>query len=214
MVRLRFLPLLVVFFLAACAATPLKAPEVSAEDLFRQAEQAAKGSDPERAQKLLDRIRDDFPFSKFAAEAELLGADMAFSQGTWEEAAAAYKTFEDQHPSHPKAPYALYRRGLAQMALSRPPDRDQTATRNAAEAFQKLLYASPNGEFSADAKRRLADMRSRLAAHELTVVQFYLRKGQHDAALERLRAAVREYPDTPQREEAASLLRQVEGDRN
>lgn len=214
MVRLRYLTLLSALFLAACAGTTAKLPETSVEDLYHQAEQATKGSDPERAQKLLDRIRDEFPFSKFAAEAELLGADLAFSQEKFEEAAAAYKTFEDQHPSHPKALYALYRRGLAQMALSRPADRDQTATRKAAEAFQKLLYASPDGEFSADAKRRLAEARSTLASHELSVAQFYLKKKNRDAAAERLRAVVGEYPDTPQREEAAKLLLQLQDGRN
>lgn len=212
MVRLRFLSLSLVLalFLAACAGTTANLPDTSAEELYRQAQQATKDSDPERAQKFLDRIRDEFPFSKFAAEAELLGADLAFSQEKFEEAAAAYRTFEEQHPSHPRALYALYRRGLAHMALSRPPDRDQTATRKAAEAFQKLLYASPDGEFSADAKRRLAEARSTLAAHELSVAQFYLRKENRDAAVERLRVVVGEYPDTPQREEAANLLVQLE----
>jgi outer membrane protein assembly factor BamD len=214
MVRLRILPLVLALLLAACAGTAPNLTESSAEELYRQAEQAAKKEDYERAQKLLDRIRDDFPFSKFAVEAELLGADVAFSREKWEEAAAAYRSFEDQHPTHPKALYALYRRGLAQMALGRPPDRDQTATRNAADAFQKLLYASPDGEFSADARKRLAELRATLAAHELAVAQFYLKKAQRDAALERLRAVVRDYPDTPQREEAASLLKQLEAGGN
>lgn len=211
MVRSRLLPLLLVLLCAGCAGTTANLPDTSAEDLYRQAEQAVKAGQAEPARKLLDRIRDEFPFSKFAAEAELLGADLAFSQEKWEEASAAYQTFQDQHPSHPRALYALYRRGLSQMELSRPPDRDQTATRNTAAAFQKLLYASPSGEYSAEAKRRLGEARSTLAAHELAVAQFYLRKDQRDAAQERLRAVVSEYPDTPQRQEAEVLLRRLGG---
>lgn len=201
--------LLLAALLAACAgARP--APEPSAESIYRQAEKAVAARDTQEAQKFLDRVRDEFPFSRYAVDAELLGADLAFGDQKYEEASTAYRAFEEQHPTHPKALYALFRRGLALRELSRPADRDQTATRGAAEAFQKLLNASPQGEFAADARKYLADARSRLAGHELFVAKFYLGRKQPSAALERLRTVAREYADTPEREEAAGLLRSLE----
>ena len=203
---------LFILLLSACAGVQENKTETTPEALYAEAQAEAKNKAYERAQKILERIRDDFPFSKVAVDAELLGADLAFEQEKFEEATAAYKSFEDLHPTHPQVPYAVYRRGLAQWALSRPEDRDQTATRGAAEAFQRLLHANPEGPHSAEAKQKLAEARSRLAAHELYVASFYLRREQPDAARVRLETLLKDYPDAPQREEAARLLAQVDAD--
>lgn len=204
--------LLLALLLSACAGVQENKSETTPEVLYAEAQAEAKDKEYERAQKILDRIRDDFPFSKVAVEAELLGADLAFDQEKFEEATAAYKAFEDLHPTNPRVSYAVFRRGLAQMALSRPEDRDQTATHGAAEAFQRLLHASPDGPYAAEARQKLAVARGRLAAHELYVASFYLRREQPDAARLRLETLLKDYPDTPQRGEAARLLARLEGE--
>ena len=54
MIRVRLLFLTLLLLGAACAGAP-PAPELSAEELYRQAEQAVEARDAETAQKLLDR---------------------------------------------------------------------------------------------------------------------------------------------------------------
>ena len=204
---------LLLFFLTTllfgCAGGQKRAP-IPPEELYRQAQEAVEDYDFKQAQDLLDRIRDEYPFSKYAAEAELLGADMAFRDNRFEEAAASYRSFEELHPTHPKVPYAIYRRGMAYLEISHPADRDQTASRNAAEAFQKLLNAYPNSEYAAEAREHLTEMRSRLAAHELYVARYYVRKKKYSAALSRLHELVKTYPDAPERDEALSLALEVQ----
>ncbi len=180
------------------------------DQLYRQARIAVEKHRYERAKEIIDRIRDDFPFSRYAAEAELLEADMAFDQEKFEEAAAAYRSFEELHPTHPRVAYAVYRRGLAYAGMVEPPDRDQTATRNALEAFQKLLRAYPGSEFAADARARVKELRTRLAEHEMYVARYYLRRKLYDAALGRLQELIRSYPDTPLRDEALALALQIQ----
>lgn len=206
----RSVPLVLLAALLWGCAAGQQRPNLPPEDLFRMAQEAAEDRDLPEAQKLLDQIRDEYPFSRFAAEAELLSADMAYGDKRYEEAAAAYRSFEELHPTHPKVPYALYRRGMAYLEISHPPDRDQSATRDAAEAFQKLLFAHPDSEYAPEARRLLDEMRSRLAAHELYVARYYLRRDQYSAALSRLQTLVQDYPDAPERDDALQLALQIQ----
>jgi outer membrane protein assembly factor BamD len=204
----RFLGIIALLLVCACAGRQLK-PDMTAEEIYQAAQAEVEKRDYDEAQKLFDRIRDEYPFSKFAVEAELLAADSAFRQEKWEEAAASYRSFEELHPTHPSVAYAIYRRGLAQMKLASPDDRDQTATRKALEAFQKLLNAYPGSEYASEARLKLEEARFSLAAHELYVAQYYARKKEYDAALARLRDLVRDYPDTPHRDEALRLATEI-----
>ncbi|MBI5441687.1 MAG: outer membrane protein assembly factor BamD [Deltaproteobacteria bacterium] len=209
MKRARILCFCLLALLGACAA-PKKVPTAPPEDLYRQAVKAIEKSDWAEAQRLLDHIRDESPFSNYAVEAELLSADSLFKQEKWEEAAGAYKTFTELHPTHPKAAYAQYNRGLAYLKLAQKEDRDQTGTRNAAEAFQKLLNAYPASEFTEDARKRLAQARETLASHELHVARYYVRRKKYDAAVERIQVLLRNYPDAAVVPEAWKLVAELE----
>jgi len=195
--------------LTACAGRKWQA-DAPPEALYRLAQEAVEDHDFDEAKNLLEQIRDQYPFSRYAVDAELLDADVLFREEKYEEAAAAYRSFEELHPTHPQAPYALYRRGLAYEEMTYPADRDQTATHNAVEAFQKLLYADPNSEYAPEARKRLGALRERLAAHELYVAKYYIRRDQIDAALQRLQGLVQEYPEAPQRDEALRLALELQ----
>ncbi|GAB4257532.1 outer membrane protein assembly factor BamD [Deferrisoma sp.] len=207
---LRFLLCLAVAgFLAGCWGAQ-RLEDLSPAELYTRAQEAVEKYRYEEAQELIDRIRDDHPFSKFATEAELLEADMLYRQEKYEEAAAAYRGFEELHPTHPKVPYALFRRGMSYYEISEPPDKDQTPTHRALEAFQKLLYAHPKSEYAAEAQEKVRELRERLAAHEMYVARFYLRKKRYAAALERLQGLVQAYPESPLRDEALQLALQIQ----
>ncbi len=206
---LTVLALCATLLVAACAGSAPRS-ELGPDDLYAQAAEALEKKRYEKARELADRIRDDHPFSRFAVEAELLLADTAFREDKFEEAAAAYRSFEELHPTHPRVPYALFWRGAAYVNQSLPPGRDQTATRLAAEAFQKLLYAYPGSEFDGRARELIQEMRSKLAGHELKVARYYAKERQYRAALQRLAAVARDYPDTPEGAAAAELSRDLE----
>ncbi len=197
-----------VALLSGCAGRQLQ-PEAPPEQLYAAAEQAIAEEDYDLAREALDRIRDEFPFSAQAVDAELLAADMAYQEEKFEEAAALYRSFEELHPTHPKVPYALFQRGLSYLELSQPPERDQSQTRNAAEALQKLLYAYPKSAYADQARDRLVEVRLRLAQHEMHVARYYIRRKKLQAALGRLQGLVADYPDTALRAEAEELAADV-----
>lgn len=202
-----------ILMLSACASTQ-EVEKLTAEELHSRANAAVKEGDFKDAEELIDRLRDEFPFSDLVASVELLAADIKFEKEDYEEAAAAYGAFEDLHPTHPKVPYAIYRRGKAYLEVSLAYDRDQSAVVRANEAFQKLIYAFPETDYAADARKHLEDVHSRLAAHELYVAKFYIRKKEFDAALGRLKFLVDKYPQTPMADEALVLVQEIGAKRN
>jgi len=206
--HLRALTATVLLLVSACAGGDRLAG-IPPDQLYAMAEAAGADKDYEDAHEILDRIRDDHPFSRFAVEAELLAADLKFADKQFEEAAALYRSFEQLHPTHSRVAYTIYRRGLAYWNLSRPAGRDQAPTRSAAEAFQKLLYGYAGSEYAAPAREQLALARSRLAAHEIHVGRYYLRRNRYAAALGRLEGVIQEFPDVPEQTEARQLAQEA-----
>lgn len=166
------------------------------DTLYREAEAKVADRDFQEARDLLSQLRERYPFSPQAVEAELLAADIEFDSENYEAAAAAYKAFEDQHPFHRNLDRAIFRRAECQARRMDGEDRDQAPARSAADTFRRLLEARPDSPYAPEARRRLAEVRETLAAHELYVVRYYLRRDAFDAALERLATLAREYPES------------------
>lgn len=206
--------LLACLIVALVALTACSRPKLSADmppdQLYQRALDAMADEDWREAREILEKIQDDHPFSRYAVEAELLEADLAYDQKQYQEAAAAYRSFEELHPTHPKVSYALFRRGMSYMKMSMSKDRDQTATRNAVEAFEKLLYAYPESDYAATGSDELTEARARLAAHELYVARYYVRRHKVEAAIERLQYLVQRYPDSPSTDEALKLALELQ----
>src|SRR5260221_6468210 len=65
------------------------------------------------ATRYFEVVRTNFPYSQFAALADLALADMNYERDDYAAAASAYQDFVKSHPSHAKADYAAFRVGLS-----------------------------------------------------------------------------------------------------
>ena len=135
---------------------------------------------------LFEYVRANFPYSQYAALAELALADMAYDRDDYAQAAAAYQDFVKAHPSHPKADYAAFRVGFSYYQ-DKPSDwwflppsyeRDQTPVKQALDAWNKFVLNYPKSELVTRARDLLTDCRQRLMAHDRYVAGFYQK---HDA---------------------------------
>src|SRR5436305_4595321 len=88
---------------AGCAGTPVD--ENDPASLFKDAESDIQSDHYQIAVEKLRSIKNKFPYSKYALDAQLRIADVYFLEESYAEAAAAYETFKDLHPKHEKAGY-------------------------------------------------------------------------------------------------------------
>jgi len=161
--------------LTRCASTPKSVND--AEGLYEQGETALKD---ENYLTALDRFRDvknRFPYSPKAVEAELRIADTYFAQESYIEAEAAYEIFREMHPTHRNADYVQFRIGLS-FYYQIPSDtaRDLTAAYRAVDAFDLIFIRYPSSKYLVDAKKYVMESRKKLAEHENYVANFYFQR--------------------------------------
>ena len=186
---------LLLTLLCACASSkesvditkPITGAEASnAAKAYERGMQEKKDQNPMEATRFFEYVRNNFPYSQYAALAQLAIADMAFERDDWSQAATQYQDFVKSHPSHPKADYAAYRTGLAYFndrasdVFILPPshEKDQAPLRQALESLNKFVSSYPKSEYIPKAQAMIGDCRELLAAHERYVAEFYWKREQ------------------------------------
>ena len=150
-------------------------------------------------------VKNKYPFSKYAAYAELRIADTHFAEEKYAEAVSAYRIFLRGHPTHPEVErgYVNFRICVAYVhqmpddwALAPPAyEKDQSTAQDALRELRDFVERFPKSRYLARARRRLHSVLRRLADHELYVARFYLDRDKPRAAAGRLEGLLQEYPE-------------------
>ncbi|WP_225072952.1 outer membrane protein assembly factor BamD [Desulfuromonas sp. CSMB_57] len=203
------LSLLLLLILVAGCASKTAPVGSSAQDFFRQGEEAMAKGRYREAVTAFGEARQIFESAELNRRADLNIAEAHFLDKEYVEAAAAYENFLKQYPGSAEAARVMYRLGMSYFNQILSMDRDQTATQSALVTFESLLRLYPNAPEAAEATARIQACREQLAAHELYVGRFYLKMARHQAAIGRLQKLLKDYPDYPGRSEAYLLLGQA-----
>ena len=142
------------------------------------------------------KLKDRYPYSKYAILAELKIADAMYLKGNYLEAQAAYQDFEQLHPRNEAVPYVIYQQGMCYFNLIAGPDRDQTPTVRSIQTFTRLADSFPESRYAAMALARITEAQNSLAGHEFNVGEFYYNSREYKAAMGRFVSLVKNYPDT------------------
>ena len=180
----------------------------SAEEIFEKGKAEIDAQNYEDAAKIFEELGKLHPYSKLAADAELLAGDCYYKKGKYDEAISSYEIFVKTRPTHAKVPYALYMIGLINYDRMAIVGRDQDATVTALSYFEELCVRFPESEYVKDAKKRIAVLRDQQAGKEIYVARYYQRHRNYAAAIGRLNAIIENYADTAHAPEA--MLRLVE----
>lgn len=179
---LNIITVLLLFTFISCAS---KRPEgtTEAEVLFKEAKDLISKSRYIQATEKLNSIRSQYPYSFYATHAELLQADILFSQENYLEAAAAYQLFKDFHPKYNELGYVIHR--ISESYYRQLPDtfdRDLSAGVEAIKYYHELLQSYPNTEFTKDAQERITQIENMLEKKEIYIADFYFKTKDYLAA--------------------------------
>ena len=194
---------------SGCAGKPVDDSDPAS--LLADAEEEIKSDHYQIAIEKLRTIKNKFPYSKYALEAQLRVADVLFMQESFAEAAASYETFRDLHPRHEKVGYAMFR--VAKSYFKDIPDpisRDLTSAQKAVDAYNEYLKRFPTAPEATEAKEDLASSRKVLAEKELYIGNFYFKRDYLDSAKPRYEKIVSKYPETDAARQAREKLVQIE----
>lgn len=191
--------------MAACASTQnQKQPTTYAEVVERRFQSAERDF---KSGRFLDAIRkyntisNKYPYSRYAALAELRIGDAYFAQEQYASAVEQYRNFIQLHPRHERRTYAHFRVAMAFYELMpdnwffAPPayERDLAKTKDAARELRLFVRNYPDSDYTERAQKLLAQTRRRLADHEFYVAKFYLDRDNYKAASMRLTYLLKNY---------------------
>src|SRR5256885_4744237 len=188
----------------------------SAERLYGEAKDSMSSRDWAKAIKYLEMLQARFPYGRYAQQAQLEVAYAQWKDGERASAIAAADRFIKLYPNHPNVDYAWYLKGLVNFNelagvlswLTTPDmsDRDPKASREGFLAFKEVVMRFPESRYAEDSAARMRYLVNALAANEVHVARYYIKRGAYLAAANRVQFAIRNYPQAPAIEEAVYLL--------
>ncbi|MGW8302407.1 MAG: outer membrane protein assembly factor BamD [Desulfobacterales bacterium] len=182
----------------------------TAQELAWEGMDAYENGKYSKAIEKFQKLKDYYPFSKYAILAELKIADAHYQREEYEEAVFAYENFEQLHPRNEAIPYVIYQIGRCYYDQIGTPDRDQTSAQKALEAFQRLVKQFPKDQYSTRAAEHIKTAQKSLAGHAYVVGVFYYNTKHYKAALNRFMTIISDYPDVGYHQKALEYIAKCE----
>ena len=194
--------------ISACSSNDKKEfTENSETGFYESAMKASKSRNYSTAVELLEELESRYPFGRYSEQAQLELIYAYYKTSDYEATRSASNRFIRLHPQHNKLDYVYYLKGLAAYHQNRDildrflkidlSQRDMGAARESLVDFGILLNRYPDSQYADEARARMIHLRNLLAAHEVHVARYYLKRKAYIAAANRGRFVLENYPRTP-----------------
>ncbi|AMY68463.1 outer membrane protein assembly factor BamD [Frigidibacter mobilis] len=196
--------------LAACGGgRPKEIPieDLSAEQIYQKAEFELENSrKPDEAARLFSEIERLYPYSEWAKRALIMQAFAFHSDRDYENSRAAAQRYIEFYPAEEDAAYAQYLLALSYYDQIDDVGRDQGLTFQALQALRVVIEQYPDSEYARSAMLKFDLAFDHLAAKEMEIGRYYLKRGHYTAAINRFRVVVEEFQTTTHTPEALHRL--------
>ncbi len=210
MKRLIAICLILPMLFAGCAWFEKPREDKPAQELIRDGMDAYDEGNYKEAIKSFEKLRDWYPFSKYAILAELKIADAYYNLEAYADAVFSYEEFERLHPRNEAIPYVIYRIGRSHFNRIDTIDRDQTTAAKALETYDRLISQFPDDPHANMAGADKIICYKSMAGHDYYVGEFYYKSKHYKAALLRFKAVLTSYPDVGYHQKALLLIANCE----
>jgi outer membrane protein assembly factor BamD len=174
--------------------------------IYGQAEQMVNKGDYEEAARQYEQVDINHPYSQEARRSIVMASYAYYKAGKYDDAVSAADRYLTLHPGTQESDLAQNIIAMSYYDQVLDPKRDQTYARRALAAYDKLLQRYPNSRYAGEASNRARVLRDLIAASEMQVGRYYLRRDNYLAAINRFRTVVTEYQTTEQVQEALIRL--------
>lgn len=183
--------------------------QLTAEQIYEKGEyQLEVAKRPKDALHYFQEVERLYPYSDWAKRALIMEAYSNHQAKNYEEARGAAQRFLDFYPGDEDAAYAQYLMALSYYDQIDEVGRDQGLTFQALQAMRTVIEQYPNSEYAKSAMLKFDLAFDHLAAKEMEIGRYYLKRGNYTAAINRFRTVVQDFQTTTHTAEA--LLRLTE----
>src|SRR6267154_2341129 len=180
--------------------------EKPVDDLYNKAMDELVEERYATAAKTLQDVESQHPYSVWATKGQLMAAYALYEAGSYGEAIIAADRFIQLHPGHRDIAYAYYLKAISYYVQIVDVGRDQKTTELALKALDDVVRRFPDSKYARDAKLKLDFTRDHLAGKEMEIGRYYLKRGQHLAAMNRFKRVIENFQTTTHVPEALERL--------
>ena len=178
----------------------------SAKEIYDLAEDRLAKNRPQDAAKYFSEIERLYPYSEWAKRGLIMQAFAFHKDRDYPNSRAAAQRFIDFYPADEDAAYAQYLLALSFYDQIDEIGRDQGLTFQALQALRTVIERYPDTEYARSSILKFDLAFDHLAAKEMEIGRYYLRKGHFTAAINRFRVVVEDFQTTSHTPEALHRL--------
>ncbi len=179
----------------------------SAEQIFQRGEHELETSPkPTEAARYFGEVERLYPYSEWAKRALIMQAFAYHKARDYENSRASAQRFIDFYPADQDAAYASYLLALSYYDQIDEVGRDQGLTYQALQALRVVIEQYPDSEYARSAVLKFDLAFDQLAAKEMEIGRYYLKRGNYTAAINRFRVVVEQFQTTTHTAEALHRL--------
>lgn len=202
------LSLAAALLLASCGRS---APERDLEgypaaEIYERAEYAISQSNFDDAARIFGEVERLYPYSDWAKRALIMQAFSHHRDREYDSARVAAQRFLDFYPADKDAAYAQYLLALSYYDQIDDVGRDQGLTFQALQALRVVIERYPDSEYARSAILKFDLAFDHLAAKEMEIGRYYLKRKHFTSATNRFRVVVEQFQTTQHTPEALHRL--------
>lgn len=202
-------PLAAVAILASCSGSSLKNAQLekyTAQEIYQRAEYELSRNNPDDAAAFFGEIERLYPYSEWAKRALIMQTFSYHRDSDYPNSRASAQRFLDFYPADGDAAYAQYLLALSYYDQIDDIGRDQGLTFQALQALRVVIERYPTSEYARSSVLKFDLAFDHLAAKEMEIGRYYLKRGHYTAAANRFRVVVEQFQTTSHTAEALHRL--------
>ena len=200
---------LLVAGLSGCSGGAKEVPldTLTAEQIFQRGELSLEtDKKPDNAIRYFSEVERLYPYSAFAKRALIMQAFSQHRAKRYEDTRSSAQRYLDLYPAEEDAAYAQYLLALSYYDQIDEVGRDQGLTFQALQALRDVIERYPDSEYARSATLKFELAFDQLAAKEMEIGRYYLKRGKYTAAINRFRVVVQDYQTATYTAEALHRL--------
>lgn len=196
----KFVLFILLFFFSACETGPKKTLEIKKkiplEVLYSEAYKNFENKNYSDAVKLFTRVETDFPYTEWAPNALLMNSYIYYESSRYIDALTNLQRFKKRYAGNKNIDYAEYLIAMCLFEQVNFVSLSQENTDLAIKQFNKIINDFPKSKYSIDAKFKIDLLYEQLAAKEMYVARYYMKKGKWIPAMYKLNNIIKKYETT------------------
>jgi outer membrane protein assembly factor BamD len=189
---------------------------MSAAQIYGEGRSFLDAEDYPNAIRYFDILEARYPFGIYSTQSMLDLAYASYKSNLKAEAIVGCDRFIRLYPNHPNVSYAYYLRALSNFNIDQnfltelfgqdPSKYDVSKLRESFDDFSVVINKFPDSKYAKDSRNRLLYIKNMMAANELYIAKYYVKRSAHVAAIERIKYLLVHYNGTPSTEEGLLIL--------